>query len=129
MRKGYDSQASLYRIMLQTGEGKFRSSDGTTVTIASGREIGALYYLMNDQVALADTDNWIVDSLRDFEELGADVSAKALPLIRERLTQIKHGQIKLNSDGDEKWFDKNAGIALYALDNSPLIRMFMHRGQ
>ncbi len=129
MEKGYDSQASLYRIMLQTGEGKFRSSDGTTVTIDGDREIGALYYLMNDQVALADTAGWIADSLRDFEELGADVSANALPLIRDRLIQVKQGRIMLNNEGDEKWYDKNAGVALYALDNSPLIRMFMHKDQ
>ncbi len=126
MGKGFDSQASLYRIMLQTGEGKFRSSDGSSVTIETDREIGALYYLMNDQVALADTDGWIVDSLRDFEELGADVSANALPLIRDRLSQVKMGHVMLNKETDETWYEKNAGIPLYALNNSPLIRIFMH---
>ncbi|MFK5925719.1 MAG: PD-(D/E)XK nuclease family protein, partial [Desulfuromusa sp.] len=129
MGKGFDSQASLYRIMLQTGEGNFRSSDGSTVTIETDREIGALYYLMNDQVALADTDGWIADSLRDFEELGADVSANALPLIRDRLAQVKMGHILLNKDTDEAWYEKNAGVPLYALNNSPLIRMFMHQEQ
>jgi len=129
MGKGFDSQASLYRIMLQTGEGKFRSSDDSTVTIEAGREIGALYYLMNDQVALADTDGWIADNVSDFEELGADVSANALPLIRDRLAQVKMGRILLNSESDETWYEKKAGIPLYALNNSPLIRMFMHQDQ
>lgn len=129
MGKGFDSQASLYRIMLQTGEGKFRSSEGSTVTIEADREIGALYYLMNDQVALADTAGWIAESLGDFEELGADVSANALPLIRDRISQVKRGDILLNKETDEVWYEKNAGIPLYALDNSPLIRMFMHQSQ
>ena len=129
MQKGFDSQASLYRIMLQTGEGKFRSSDGSTVAIEADREIGALYYLMNDQVALADTDRWITASLRDFEELGANVSTNALPLIRDRLSQVKMGQVMLNKDTDESWFEKNAGVPIYALNNSPLIRMFMHQDQ
>ena len=129
MGKGFDSQASLYRIMLQTGEGKFRSSDKSTVAIEADREIGALYYLMNDQVALADTDGWIADSLRDFEELGADVSVNALPLIRDRLAQVKMGHILLNKDTDEAWYEKNAGMPLYALNNSPLIRIFMHQEQ
>ena len=129
MKKGFDSQASLYRIMLQTGEAKFRSSDGETVTVEKDREIGALYYLMNDQVVLADSDHWLAEGLRDFEELGADISSNALPLIKERLSQVKKGRVLLNSEVDEEWFDKEAGMPLYALDNSPLIRMFMHRDQ
>ncbi|MBD1400004.1 PD-(D/E)XK nuclease family protein [Pelovirga terrestris] len=126
MHKGYDSQASLYRIMLQSGSGTFRSSDGTKVTVAQDRPIGAMYYLMNDQVALADTDGWTAGRIRNIEELGADVSVNALPLLKERLAQVKRGQVLLNSASDEKWFDKNAGIPLYALDRSPLIRLFMH---
>lgn len=129
MKKGFDSQASLYRIMLQTGEAKFRSSDGEMVTVEKDREIGALYYLMNDQVALADSDHWLTEGLRDFEELGADISSNALPLIKERLSQVKKGHILLNNEVDEKWFEKEAGMPLYALENSPLIRMFMHRDQ
>jgi RecB family exonuclease len=125
MSKGYDSQASLYRIMLKTGEASFRTEDGSKVSVDQDREIGALYYLMNDQVALADTDHWLENSLSDIDELGADVAAIALPLIRERLVQVAKGKIMLNRASDEKWFEKNAGMPLYALDNSPLIRMHM----
>jgi hypothetical protein len=52
-----------------------------------------------------------------------------MTLIHERLRQVKHGEVRLNVEGDEKWFDKNAGIKIYALDNSPLLRMFMHPGE
>lgn len=129
MHKGYDSQASLYRMMLQTGSGTFRSSDGTKVTVEQDRPIGAMYYLMNDQVALADTDGWTAGRIRNLEELGADVSVNALPLLKERLTQVQQGLVLLNSASDEKWFDKNASIPLYALDRSPLIRLFMQPAQ
>ncbi|MBN2807900.1 MAG: exodeoxyribonuclease V subunit gamma [Deltaproteobacteria bacterium] len=129
MLNGYDSQASLYRIMLQTGEGSFRSSDGSIVSVSKESEIGALYYLMNDQTALADSEDWIKTSSETVEELGANVSAQAMPLIKKRFEQVSHGFIKLNRDSDEKWFEKNAGIILYALDNSPLIRMFMLKGE
>ncbi len=125
MTKGFDSQASLYRLMLQTGSASFKIEDGGTVDFDEEREIGVLYYLMNDQVSLTDTDRLISPGLSDVEELGADVAAMALPRIRDRLAQVARGEVRLNRESDEKWFEKNAGIKLYALDSSPLIRMFM----
>ena len=32
----------------------------------------------------------------------------------------------LNTSEDEDWWKKNAGLRIYALDNSPLLRLFMH---
>jgi RecB family exonuclease len=128
MEKGYDSQASLYRLMLQTGDAKNRY-DGLGQALQRGDEIGVLYYLMNDQVALSDTAGWLAGDIPGAYELGAGVSTAAMTLIHERLRQVKHGEVRLNVEGDEKWFDKNAGIKIYALDNSPLLRMFMHPGE
>ncbi len=125
MTRGYDSQASLYRIMLQSGTASFRLADGSTQDFEASREIGVLYYLMNDQVALTDTPGWLPGSLADCDELGADVAVNALKLIRQRLDQVALGKVALNRTGDEKWFADNASIPLYALNNSPLIRMFM----
>jgi hypothetical protein len=84
---------------------------------------------MNDQVALSDTAGWLAGDIPGAYELGAGVSTAAMTLIHERLRQVKHGEVRLNVEGDEKWFDKNAGIKIYALDNSPLLRMFMHPGE
>lgn len=128
MEKGYDSQTSLYRLMLQTGDAKNRD-DEMGKALQRGDEIGVLYYLMNDQVAITDTAGWLAGDLSGAFELGAGISTAAMALIRERLKQIKQGEVRLNAEGDEKWFDRNAGITIYALDNSPLLRMFMHPGE
>jgi hypothetical protein len=125
MEKGYDSQTFLYRTMLKTGSGEYVSSDKSKVAIDPDVETGGLYYLMNDQVALADTDAWC-SVPNTITELGTDVSANAKELIQTRLTQIGSGRIMLNSEGDEDWHAKNTGLKLYALDNTPLLRMFMH---
>mgnify|MGYP001241970934 CR=1 FL=1 len=126
MQAAYDSQASLYRIMLETGGVKSEQETGTAQAIRQAKEIGVLYYLLNDQVVLTDTDSWLQAGLDDIEELAGDVSSQALQLIRQRLVEMQNGRVRLNRADDEKWYDKNAGIKLYALDNSPLLRLFMH---
>ncbi|MGK2907742.1 MAG: PD-(D/E)XK nuclease family protein [Desulfuromonadales bacterium] len=126
MQAAFDSQASLYRIMLETGGVSSRKSADVDQSVKQATEIGVLYYLMNDQVALTDTNGWLDAGLDGVEELAGDVSSEAIKLIRQRLAEVKHGQVRLNTEDDEKWFDKNAGLKLYALENSPLIRLFMH---
>ncbi|WP_429885650.1 PD-(D/E)XK nuclease family protein [Geoalkalibacter halelectricus] len=128
MEKGFDSQASLYRLMLQTGDAVGRE-DELGCALRRGAEIGVLYYLMNDQTVLCDTSGWIAADLPGAYELGEAISGNAMALIRERLLQLKRGEILLNRQGDEAWFEKNAGITLYALDRSPLLRLFMLPGE
>ena len=128
MTKGYDSQATLYRIMLQTGEAHKTEAD-LARALEQGSQIGVLYYLMNDQVALADTCGWLPQDLAGADELGDGISRKAMTLIRERLAQVRRGEVQLNHEDDERWYDKQAGVAIYALDNSPLLRLFMHRAE
>lgn len=128
MEKGFDSQTSLYRLMLQNGDAKDKD-DELGCALRRGDEIGVLYYLMNDQVALADTAGWLPNDLPGAFELGAGISTQAMALIRKRLAQVEKGEVCLNSEGDEKWFDRNAAIKIYALDNSPLLRIFMHPGE
>jgi len=122
--KGYDSQAHLYRLMLQTG-----SVDGENpelaAAIGTGRQIGVMYYMLNDQTALADTSGWSDGLLGGFHELGAEISVKAMDLIKERIAQLEKGIVTLNSAADEEWFNRTAGTTPYALNNSPLIRLFM----
>lgn len=124
MNKGYDIQAHLYRVMLQTGgiaeENQMLESD-----INQCKQIGVMYYMLNDQVALADTSNWSGGKLGGFHELGEEISVNAMDLIKERICQLEQGIVALNSVEDEKWFEKNARMKPYALDNSPLIRLFM----
>jgi RecB family exonuclease len=124
MTKGYDSQAHLYRLMLQTG-GVDEEKPELTAAIGSERQIGVMYYMLNDQTALADTTGWSDGLLGGFQELGTGISANAMDLIKERIEQLEKGIVVLNSVSDEEWFNKTAGTTPYALDNSPLIRLFL----
>ena len=124
MKKEYDSQANLYRLMLQTG-GVKEDNPAMTAAIGSCSDIGVMYYMLNDQTALADTTGWSGGTLGGFHELGNGISTKAMVLIKERITQLEKGIVALNSSSDEEWFDKTAATKPYALDNSPLIRLFM----
>ena len=78
---------------------------------------------------LSDTAGWLTNAPDGVEELACDVSSEALKLIRQRLTEIKTGKVRLNSVDDETWFDEKAGLTTYSLDNSPLLRLFMHESR
>ncbi len=121
MSSGYDCQAELYRQMVMT--------NGIPDILAPDPEIriGSMYYLMNDQTALVDTLDAQTILPAGVEELGDDIAGNAMELIQKRLTEVKSGHIHLNRTTDESWFDKNAGMKLYALDDSPLIRLFFIR--
>jgi hypothetical protein len=47
-----------------------------------------------------------------------------MALIRRRLAEIRTGEVRLNREGDAEFFEKEAGIKPYALENSPLIGLF-----
>jgi RecB family exonuclease len=126
MKKGYDSQASLYRLMLETGGDDNRKNEALAAALDAKTEIGVLYYLLNDQVALADSPGWMANSVVGLEELGSGISTNAMIRIRSRIDEVRTGKVALNSEADEDWYEKNAGIKIYSLDNSPLLRLFMH---
>ena len=44
--------------------------------------------------------------------------------IGARIAEIRAGQRKLNRESDRDFFEKQAGLTPYALDNSPLIGLF-----
>jgi hypothetical protein len=127
MELGYDHQASLYRTMIETGGPSGEQSEELREYLKSANEISVLYFMMNDQVVLADSSGWLGRDLAGCYELGENISAGALALIRERLSQLRQGIVLLNNDTDEKDLPKQTGIKPYALDNTPLARLFMHR--
>lgn len=128
MKKGYDSQTSLYRIMMTTG-GPVEADKEVQKALAEIREIGVMYYLLNDQTALSDSSGWTRGEIAGLHEMGNGIAVRAMALIRERIEQLEAGLVLLNRKDDEKWFKKEAGITAYAFDKSPLIRLFMKNEQ
>lgn len=129
MQKGYDSQANLYRTMLQTGGPKSGNNTALLEKLRAGDTTGIVYFMTNDQTSL--TDALVVESgaIPGWEVLENDVSQLAMELIRERLQEVGAGQLYLNREGDSLFFDKQAGVKPYALDNSALIPLFTLSGE
>jgi ATP-dependent helicase/nuclease subunit B len=129
MQKGYDSQANLYRTMLQTGGPKSEDNTALLDRLRAGDTTGIVYFMTNDQTSLSDA--LVVESgaIPGWEVLEGDVAHLAMGLIRERLWEVSEGHLYLNREGDAQFFDKQAGVKPYALDNSALIPLFTVPGE
>jgi hypothetical protein len=128
MKQGYDHQAELYRTMIKTGGLEYpdKAQEGLAEKITyykNAGEIGTLYYLMNDQTALTDTTGWVSKSTG--EEVDADTSVFAMKLINDRFRELKSGKVNLKLMESEKVLKDKRGLGTYALDSSPLVRMFV----
>ena len=129
MQRGYDSQANLYRTMLQTGGPKSEDNTALLERLRAGDTTGIVYFMTNDQTSLSDA--LVVESgaIPGWEVLEGDVAEHAMTLIRERLREVGAGELYLNREGDALFFDKQAGVKPYALENSPLIPLFTIPGE
>jgi len=121
MRSRFDLQAHLYRLMIQSG--------GLPDLDIAPADIGVVYYLLNDQTALSDSPISGDGTVPGLEIIDNDISSEAMQHLDRRLTEIRSGRVMLNTTEDETWWDKHASIPIYALDNSPLLRLFMHTGE
>jgi RecB family exonuclease len=128
MEKGYDVQAPLYREMLRTGKVDEKGGEALVQALKESREIGVLYYMMDDQRALTDTSDWIPRSVSGVEELGSDISEHGQDRVREFIRALRVGKIPLNREDDAETFEK-VGVKTYALDDSPLVMRFAHPAQ
>lgn len=132
MNKGYDHQTALYRIMIRTGGLKRpeKARAGLAAELAAYQdsgEIGAMYFLMNDQNVLTDTKGWLPEGIGGVQEMGEAIADASMSLIGTRFSELREGRIILNRPEDEDEFKKNRGITPYALDSSPLVRKFMKK--
>ena len=130
MKSGYDHQAELYRTMIKTGGLKEpdKAPQGLADKLTDIRDngkIGTMYYLLNDQTALADTTGWLSGSIGNMEEMQANVSGNAMNLIKERFAQVRQGIVELNTTADEKEFKNKRGISAYALKGNSLVAMWV----
>lgn len=129
MQKGYDSQASLYRTMLQTGGAKDEENTNLTGYLSGADQAGIVYFMLNDQTALADLLLKESAEVPGWEAMEGDVASHAIALIEKRLGDVQIGLLSLNREGDAEFFDKTAGVKPYALSNSPLLPLLTMPGE
>ena len=129
MEKGYDSQASLYRAMLESGGPKDDANETLLSRVRKASGTGIVYYMLNDQVSLVDSVLPESSAVPGWQLLENDVASQAMVLIQRRLAEARAGEARLNRDGDAEFFEKQAGIRPYALKNSPLIDLFTVPGE
>lgn len=129
MQKGYDSQANLYRTMLQTGGPKSEENTALLARLSEGDATGIVYFMTNDQTSLSDALVVKSGAIPGWEVMEGEVAHLAMDLISARLREVKAGQLYLNREGDAQFFDKQAGMKPYALENSPLIQLFTVPGE
>ncbi len=122
MERGYDSQASLYRAMLQSGTPE--SGEVLGARLRKAGRTGIVYFMLNDRVALSDSAISGAGKVPGWDALDNDVASAAMALIRRRVAELGDGRIRLNRSGDQEFFEKQAGVKPYALYNSPLIGLF-----
>ena len=129
MEKGYDCQANLYRAMLESGGPKDDADETLLRRIRSAARTGIVYYMLNDQVSLSDSVLLESGAVPGWQALENEVASRAMALIQRRLGEVRAGEARLNRDGDAEFFEKQAGIKPYALENSPLIDLFTVAGE
>jgi len=124
MQKGFDSQATLYREMLKTGGPKDPRHTEIAARIRAADQIGVVYYMLNDQVALSDTALPAANAVPGWRTLANDISVEAMARIEARLGEVRVGSLRLNRKDAAEFFEKQAGLKPYALETSPLIPLF-----
>mgnify|MGYP000297042338 CR=1 FL=1 len=116
LNSGYDLQTLIYRELFNQQEG------GNPVSIHSG------YYTLNDQTLVLDV--FASSSVKGITkaQLAVDLdgqSEKAVIKIKERIKQLREGEVLLNQEDDTEFW-KGFGIkAEYSIDSNPLVGHFM----
>ncbi len=125
LNKGYDLQVDLYRRMdvrvsEKSSEGVIRIAE--TLTAWDGLPAVA-YHTLNDGAVLINGAKAIDDD--HVEVIEGDIAQNAITLVKTRFEALRAGRIDLNTTADAKYFQKEAALGTYALDESPLITAFM----
>ncbi len=126
MGKGFDHQASLYCRMLQSGEPPEKYSVKLKNHLKKSPQVHALYYTLRDQTILGDPGTDFLDNCEPAEK---DIAHEGLQLIKDRMKQLRAGLLELNMTNDQDRYPDETGITPYALDDSPLISLFMKEGE
>ena len=126
MERGFESQASLYRTMaLDQGIGPGRTATADQAsTLRGNTDVGIVYFTMRDAVCLSDAEPPGEQRVTGWHAVEGSVSGQALEEIRERLEQVRKGEVRMNGPNDREQIKKEWGVSPFALDLSPLVELF-----
>ena len=124
MEAGFDIQLPLYRLMATSG-GVEGLAEGVVTAIRGGAAVGIAYFMMDDGRALTDLVVDLGISHSTWRPIESDISAIAMPIIRQRLASLRNGSIERDTVGWLTRLDKIGNVGLYAIDSSPLIPRFV----
>ena len=124
MEAGFDIQLPLYRLMATSGT--IEGLAGNVVTaIRGGAAVGIAYFMMDDGRALTDLVVDLGVSHYTWRPIETDISAIAMPIVRQRLASLRKGSIDRDTVSWLTQLDKVGNVGLYAIDSSPLIPRFV----
>ncbi len=130
METGFDTQATLYRAMVQSGGPKPRrgvrsrpEDEELAGRLGRANEIGIVYFMMKDRVCLGDSELPGGVAIPGWHTVSEDVARQATVDIGARLDDVRKGVVRLNLDTDRKSL-ADLGVSTFALDASPLIALF-----
>ena len=119
MELGYDCQVSLYEKMINDNPEEL-GVEGSTETP------GIIYYTLNDQRVITDARTDLRNNVPGLIVVSNDVSMNALDEIADLLQKLKRGIVEMNHQGDASRFAKDKALPDFALQATPLIKMFAH---
>jgi ATP-dependent helicase/nuclease subunit B len=119
MELGFDCQVSLYEKMINDNPDKLGVE-------SSSESPGIIYYTLNDQRVITDDRTGLPNTVPGLIVISNDVSVNALNEIRDQIKKLKRGIVEMNHEGDAVSFAKEKALPGFALEATPLIKMFAH---
>lgn len=117
MEAGWDIQVALYQHIISSPGNK------ETAAIKAGGGVPAIaYHLLRDGVTLG---SGLDREAVGIESISNDISGEAMQRLTQTIAELGGGMIRLNRFGDVSFFEKEAGVAPYALKDNPLGAIFM----
>ncbi len=124
MEAGFDIQLPLYRLMATSGTMEGLAEDAIT-SIQDGAAVGIAYFMMDDGRTLTDLVVDLGVSHPTWRPIETDISAIAMPIVRQRLASLRNGSIERDTVSWLTQLDKVGNVGLYAIDSSPLLPRFV----
>lgn len=127
LAKGFDLQVELYRRMeVRLGDERNEGPVQVARVLAAWEDKPAVaYHTLNDGAVLLNGAASVDDA--HVEIIEGDIAENAVALVKARFAALRSGRLDTNTLADAKYFQKQAALSTYALEDSPLVAAFMRQ--